>query len=240
MKAILLAAGLGTRLRPITDTIPKCLVPINGKPLLEYWLDSLERVGITSILINLHHHADQVRSFIEQRSDHSNITLVFEHELLGTAGTVRANAGFCGQGPTMVIHADNFCTANLDRFIKAHEARPATAEMTMMPFPSSVPSQCGVVELDKESLVIGFHEKVKNPPTSEANGAVYIFEENVIAYIASLNEELSDISVDVVPHFLGKIFAVRSDSVHIDIGTLENLAEAQLISHHAKVAPRQM
>jgi mannose-1-phosphate guanylyltransferase len=232
MKAILLAAGLGTRLRPITDTIPKCLVPIKGKPLLGYWLDSLANTGITSILINLHHHADQVIEFIDNRSDPNDITLVFEKELLGTGGTIRENASFCKAEPVMVIHADNFCTADLKKFICAHQNRPPGTEITMMTFVSSNPTQCGIVELDPESVVVKFHEKVPNPPSNLANGAVYVFEENVTAYIVGLAKQSIDISIDVLPAFMGKIYAVASDGIHIDIGTPEALdAVSRIVSH---------
>ena len=94
MKAVLLAAGLGTRLRPITDNIPKGLVPIRGKPLLAYWLDALVDAGVESVLVNLHYLADQVSEFVETRTDRNRITLVEEPVLLGTAGTVRENCEF--------------------------------------------------------------------------------------------------------------------------------------------------
>ena len=75
MKAILLAAGLGTRLRPITDNVPKCLVPINGKPLLGYWLDSLAKAGVGPILINLHHHSDKVIDFVKEYANSCEVRL---------------------------------------------------------------------------------------------------------------------------------------------------------------------
>ena len=66
MKALLLSAGLGTRLRPITNYVPKCLVPINGKPLLEYWLDNLSKAGIKEFLINISYLSEQVKQFVEK------------------------------------------------------------------------------------------------------------------------------------------------------------------------------
>jgi mannose-1-phosphate guanylyltransferase len=226
MKAILLAAGLGTRLRPITDTIPKCLVPINGKPLLGYWLDSLAGAGITSILINLHHHADQVRSFVEQRPDCGNVTLVFEETLLGTAGTVRINAKFCEGEPTMVIHADNFCTSNLKEFMRAHAHRPAETDMTMMTFRTSRPETCGIVEIDERRVMTGFYEKVIDPPGNLANGAVYICEPPVIDYIVNSRSSALDISRDTLPGLLHRIHTWPTDGIHIDVGTPEALDRA--------------
>ena len=94
MRAILLAAGLGTRLRPITDTIPKCLVPINGKPLIDYWLEQLTKAGIEKFLINTHYLHEQVESYIEQSKFAGMVDLVYEEELLLTGGTVIANKDF--------------------------------------------------------------------------------------------------------------------------------------------------
>ena len=88
-KALLLAAGLGTRLRPLTNVWPKCLMPIQKRPLLEYWLGVLKRTGINSALVNLHHHSEVVEEFLQQSCFRSWVCTVYEEELLGTAGTLR-------------------------------------------------------------------------------------------------------------------------------------------------------
>ena len=233
MKAILLAAGPGTRLRPITDKVPKCLVPISGKPLLGHWLDSLIEIGVDSILINLHHLSDQVREFIMSRRDRDQVTLVDERVLLGTAGTVRENHGFFSGDRGMVIHADNFCRADLAKFVRDHEIRPACTDLTMMTFVSKDPSSCGIVELDDEGIVQRFHEKVPRPPGNLANAAIYIFEPEVIEFISSSQPgEFVDISHDVIPRYLGRIFATAADGPVIDIGTLENLERARSKMHN--------
>ena len=94
MRAMLLAAGYGTRLRPLTNSIPKCLVPINGKPLLQIWLERLTAADIGPFVINTHHLAEQVRAFIAASPYRNEVTLVHEPELCGTAGTLIANLGF--------------------------------------------------------------------------------------------------------------------------------------------------
>ena len=94
MKALLLAAGEGTRLRPITNRIPKCLVPINDKPLLEYWLDNLSKVGVSEFLINTYYLSEQVEEFVIYSKYKDKITLVYEKELLNTAGTILKNKEF--------------------------------------------------------------------------------------------------------------------------------------------------
>ena len=91
MKAFLLAAGVGSRLRPMTDTIPKCLVPIGGQPLLDIWLDAFDRAGVDEVLVNLHHLPDVVRRRLAAHKGTPAVHMVYEPELLGSAGTLAAN-----------------------------------------------------------------------------------------------------------------------------------------------------
>ena len=183
MRAILLAAGLGTRLRPITDTIPKCLVPINGKPLIDYWLEQLTKAGIEKFLINTHYLHEQVESYIEQSKFAGMVDLVYEKELLLTGGTVIANKDFISDEPFMLVHADNLSICDYKDFISAHKNRPANTEITMMTFTTDDPKSCGVVTIDTSDIIQEFHEKVQNPPSTIANGAVYIVETSVISYM---------------------------------------------------------
>ena len=90
-RALLLSGGLGTRLRPLTDTTPKCLIPIKGKPVLEYWLDMLLNAGVQRVLVNTHYLPEQVREYCAASRWSDQIDLVHEDQLLGTAGTLRAN-----------------------------------------------------------------------------------------------------------------------------------------------------
>ena len=228
MKALLLAAGLGTRLRPITNTIPKCLVPINGKPLLEYWLDNLSEVGINQFLINTSYLSIQVEKFINTSKYQNQITQIFEKELLNTGGTVVANKNFFEDETFMLIHADNLSFCNFNAFIKAHQNRPKNCEITMMLFKSDNPSDCGIVELDDQNIVQNFYEKVKNPPSNLANGAVYICEPSVIKFMESLGKKDVDFSNDVLPRFMGKINTFLNDVYHRDIGTIESYALSQI------------
>lgn len=227
MKALLLAAGLGTRLRPITDTIPKCLVPIHGKPLLGYWLDMLLTDGIERILINTHYLPDAVRAFVAASRWKEAIDLVHEDELLGTGGTIVRNRAFFGDQPFLVAHADNLTRFDVAAFAAAHCARAAGVDITMMTFTTDVPKSCGIVELDDRGIVKAFHEKVSNPPSNQANAAVYIFEPSVISYMASLGKPFVDVSTEVIPQFIGRIQTFHNTDYHRDIGTPESLAAAE-------------
>jgi mannose-1-phosphate guanylyltransferase len=228
VKAILLAAGLGTRLRPITNTTPKCLVPIHGKPLLGYWLDLLLHSGtVEQVLINTHYLPDAVRQYVAASPWKAAIRLVHEDILLGTGGTVRKNRDFLGGEAFMLVHADNLTRFDPAAFIAAHANRPIGTELTMMTFDTDAPQTCGIVELDARGVVQAFHEKQPNPPGRRANAAVYIFEPSVVDYIVSLNRDVCDISTEVLPHFLGQMNTFHNADYHRDIGNIESLALAE-------------
>ena len=157
MRALVLAAGLGTRLRPLTDHLPKCLVPIHGKPLLSYWLDRLLSGDIERVLINTHYLPDAVTRFVAQSAWRDRITLVHEDVLLGTGGTLLQNSDFFSSDPFIVAHADNLTQFDLAAFMNRHARRPAGVEMTMMTFETDAPQTCGIVEEDERGIVVGFH-----------------------------------------------------------------------------------
>lgn len=228
MKALLLAAGYGTRLKPLTNTIPKCLVPINGKPLLEIWLDTLSDAGINEFIINTHYLHDKVQEFINNSRYKEKILLVYEKSLLGTGGTILKNKAFFNDNESfMVIHADNFSVCNYKHFIMSHKEKSESAMMTMMTFVTDSPKSCGIVELNNENIVINFYEKVENPPSNLANGAVYIFDYEIITILEKLNKENIDLSTEVLPLLLGKINTYFNNQVHIDIGTPSAYIKAQ-------------
>lgn len=228
MKALLLAAGFGTRLRPITNSIPKCLVPIHGKPLLSYWLDLLLEHGIDEICINTHYLSDLVQDFIDSQGLKNKVHLVHEDFLLGTAGTVLNNRQFLQNAPFLLAHADNLTSFDLQAFMQTHFMRKPGVEITMMTFETDNPQSCGIVQYNEEQIVTGFYEKVANPPSNYANAAVYILEPSVIDFLDSLNKEIIDFSTEVLPHFLGRMQVFHNADYHRDIGTLESLRLAEL------------
>lgn len=226
MRALLLAAGTGTRLRPLTDTIPKCLVPIHGKPLLGYWLSMLHDAGVHPILVNLHYLADMVRAYIENSGFRQIVSTVYEENLLGTAGTLLRNRAFFGRDPLMLVHADNLSRFDVHAFVESHRTRPPGCEITMMTFRTPTPESCGIVELDERGVVKAFHEKVPEPPGNLANGAVYILEPSIFRFLERLGKEAIDFSTEVLPHYVGRIFTFHNDVYHRDIGTMESYEAA--------------
>ena len=232
VKAILLAAGYGTRLRPFTLKTPKCLVNINGVPLLEKWLKTLEDIGCDSVIINTHYLADKVEEYIKTREKTNlKIEVQYEENLLGTAGTLIKNFDFCRNAICFLIHVDNVTDMDLNKFLKFHIAKKNHSILSMLTFDTNEPENCGVVEIDKNGLMIDFHEKVDNPPTNIANGALYIFENDFLDFVENnlIKNDLIDFSLDVIPKLKGKVQTYMVDDHFIDIGTPERLALARKI-----------
>lgn len=226
MRAILLAAGLGTRLRPLTNTVPKCLVPIKGKPLLGIWLERLTQADIGPFLINTHYLAEQVENYVQASPHREQVTLVRELQLRGTAGTLIENLDFFQNEDGLLIHADNYCLADFPAFERAHLNRPPECVLTMMTFRTDDPSSCGIVELDARGVVVGFHEKVANPPGNLANGAVYILSADLLARMGSDLRTVKDFSTEVLHRFVGHIFSYETSAVFLDVGTPESYKKA--------------
>lgn len=227
MRALLLAGGLGTRLRPVTDTVPKCLVPIGGRALLDYWIERLLEDGFERILVNTHYLADVVHRHLDASPWRDHVDLVHETALLGTGGTVHANRAWFGSGSFLVAHADNATTADFAALAKAHEARAADVAITMLAFHTDDPRSCGILDLDRKNRVVAFHEKVAEPPGTLANGAVYMLAPEVLQTISALARTVIDLSTEVIPRFLGRIEAVIHDGYHRDIGTMASLTRAE-------------
>jgi mannose-1-phosphate guanylyltransferase len=227
MRALLLAAGYGNRLRPLTDIIPKCMVPVNGRPLLAYWLQMLGQEGFTSVLVNLHYMADFVSEFIALSSDAPFVSTVYEPHLLGTGGTLLANRNFFRDEPLLLVHADNLCRCDLREFIDSHYRRPPGCDITMMTFRSMTPETCGIVKVDDRGIVRAFYEKVTDPPGNLANGAVYIIEPSVFDVLSRMNKKVIDFSLDVLPLYMGKTYTYLNDVYHRDIGNINSLLDAQ-------------
>jgi len=225
MKILLLAAGYGTRLLPLTEKTPKCLVKINDVPLLSYWLRMLDKKDY-EIIVNTHYLFDIVNEYIKKQTFKNLIVrVVYEESLLGTAGTIRANKNFFSDSDFMVIHADNLSIFKIDDFIKTHKQRKKGIEITMMTFNTDEPQNCGIVEVEN-SIVKKMHEKKIGHYGNIANGAIYLFSRKVLDVI--INKRADDISTQVIPEFLGRIQVFQNNIYHRDIGNMESYSKANL------------
>ena len=163
MNALLLSAGMGTRLLPLTKDWPKCLMPIHNTPILEYWLSALIALEIKNIFVNVHHHKDIVLEYLSRDRFKEYVKIVEEKELFGTAGTIRSISKHLLKEPTFVIHTDNWSQLNLKAMQDYHiNKRPKDCSITMATFFTDSPSSCGIVVTDKKGVVLDFYEK-KSP-----------------------------------------------------------------------------
>jgi mannose-1-phosphate guanylyltransferase len=225
MKAFLLTAGLGTRLRPLTDHTPKCLVPIGGKPLIDWWFDALEKAGVTDVLINLHHLPARVTDHVSKLSTPIKSHFFFEEQLLGSAGTLRANAGFvAGEKSFFIIYGDNLTSLSLAELQQFHDRQ--SHPLTMVLFHTNNPKSCGIAEIDENHTITVFVEKPAEPRSDLANGGIYMASPEVISAIPA-DKTPSDISFDLLPQFTGRMSGWLTKDYLIDIGTMENLEKAR-------------
>ena len=226
MKAILLAGGFGTRLRPITDTIPKCLVKVGKKTILEHWLIKLENLNCDSVLINTHYLSTQVENFLDNYSGPLKLKVTHEKILLGTAGTLIKNIEFFQGEQGLLIHADNFTNNNLREFVNSHKYKPNNCILTMLTFNTNKPEKCGIVKVDSLNIVQSFHEKSLENNGNKANGAIYTFDKEFMDWIIKFKKCSKDFSLEILPELIGRIFTHHINDFYIDIGTPESLLEA--------------
>ena len=224
MKAFLLAAGHGTRLRPLTDSIPKCLVPIRGTPMLHIWLELCRRYDINKVLINLHAHADQVRAYLSRENCGPTVEVFEEPTLLGSAGTLLANRGWIDSDEVFwVFYADVLTTANLGRMLDFHLSHGACATLGVYSVPD--PSRCGVITADPSGVVRSFVEKPDHPTSNTVFSGILIGTPAMLSAIPDVPQP--DIARHLLPNLLGRMYAYPISEFLVDIGTMNNYRFAQ-------------
>lgn len=222
MKAILLAAGFGTRLLPYTKETPKCLLKIKGEPLLGLWFEKLLNLGIDEFLINTHYLHEQVEDYVLNSKFKNNIKIINEKKLKGTAGTLQDNLDFFKNEDGLLIHADNYCEDSLELLLKSHEHRYKNTLLTMLTFKTDNPSECGIVTIDKNNVVQSYQEKKSNPNGRIANGAVFILSRKFIMEYNLFFANAFDFSAEIIPKLIGRINTFETNKKYLDIGTPKN------------------
>lgn len=224
MKAFILAAGEGSRLRPLTERVPKCLVPINGKPLLAYWMDLLARHGVDSVLINTHHLHAQVYEFFERRALPMKVEIAHEPVLLGSAGTLRANRAFAGgEEAFFIVYADNLTDADLTGLFAAHRRSNQVATIAL--FRAERPRECGIATLDASGVVTEFEEKPAHPESPWAFAGLAVASSGIFDFIP--RELPCDLGRDVFRRLAGRMAGYELKSYLRDIGTMDSYIQAQ-------------
>jgi mannose-1-phosphate guanylyltransferase len=219
VRAMVLAAGLGTRLRPLTNEITKPMVPVLDRPVMEHILDLLDRYGFEHVIANLHYFPDTIRDHFGDR-----IVYRYEQELLGTAGGVRACADFFGDEPFLVISGDALTDIDLAALAETHRISGGVATLAVKHVEQT--EEYGVVLHDRDGRITGFQEK---PAREEAlsqlgNCGIYVFDPSIFDYFPA--RPFVDWATDVFPVLLENDIAFHIHEVHQywnDIGSLAEL-----------------
>jgi len=221
MRAMVLAAGLGTRLRPLTYEITKPMVPVLDRPVMEHILDLLDRHGFEEVVANLHYFPETIREYFGERLSYHH-----EPELLGTAGGVRACAEFFGSEPFLVISGDALTDIDLTALAERHRSTGAIATLAVKKVPDT--REYGVVLHDDAGRITGFQEK---PAPEEAlsdlgNCGIYVFDPRIFDYFPE--RPFVDWAKDVFPALLASeaLFQVHEVREYWnDVGSLAELTQ---------------
>ncbi len=228
-KATILAAGEGSRLRPLTLQMPKVLLPVGGIPLIQYTLAWLKSHGIFEVAINLHHFGDRIRAFLGDGSSFGvKIYYSPEKELLGTAGGVKRMEKFFNT-KFVVVYSDILTDFDLSAMIDFHKAKTALATLALLEV--STLWESGIVETDRQGRLVSFREKPHREPEAGnlSNGGVYVLEKEILDYIPS--QSFCDFGYDIFPKLLELDlpvygYVLKPEDYLIDIGTLDKYHKA--------------
>jgi len=240
MKALILAAGQGTRLGALTAQRPKPMIEVGNRPLLAHLIDWLHGCGITEIGVNLHHRADVITGYFGDGNQRGvSLTYSYEPRLLGTAGAAKELQLFLDE-PFVLVYGDVYTNLDMGRLISFHRRKLAGLDnafdrrrcLTLSLYRVLNPSQCGLVDMDNNGRITRFVEK---PPPEEvftdlANAGMCVVEPGVLDYIPS--GEVYDFGRDLFPLLLAAgapLFGlpINGDEFLIDIGTPSGLARAR-------------
>jgi mannose-1-phosphate guanylyltransferase len=221
MRAMVLAAGLGTRLRPITYEIAKPMVPVLDRPVMGHIVDLLERHGVEQIVANLHHFPEPIRDYFGER-----ITYRFEPELLGTAGGVRNCADLLGEGTFLVISGDALTDIDLTALLASHRERGAVATLAAKRVADT--REYGVVLHDREGRISGFQEKPEPEDALSDLGScgIYCLEAAIFDHFPA--KPFVDWAHDVFPALLAAqapFFVHQIKEYWNDVGSLAELRQ---------------
>jgi phosphoheptose isomerase/dTDP-glucose pyrophosphorylase len=234
VRGFILAAGEGTRLRPLTLDRPKPMLPINGQPLLQHTVDWLRAAGIQNVAINLHHRPEAIIDHFGDGARYGvQIQYSREEQLWGTAGALRRLNGFVGDGPLVIVYGDVLTNLNLRDLLAFHQrtlARDPSLGITLGLQRLTNPIGKGLVELDARNRVTRFIEKPTDAFSDLVNAGVMIVEPQVIDRIPA--QTFYDFGQHLLPQLIDSDIAlygwiVPASAYLIDIGTPENYAQAQ-------------
>jgi len=225
MKALLLSAGLGNRLKPFTDNLPKVMIPLNRKPCLQYHIENLKKQGIMDFAINTHYLPEKIKDYFGNGSKFG-VKITYSYEtpvILGTSGALNNFRDFFDE-PFLVIYADVLANFKIQNSIDIHKKNSSLLTMAL-DSKRKMANKGAVMTL--EDKVIGFIEKPgKEIPGAMINSGFYIAEPEIFSYIP---EGFSDFGKEILPRLVkeGRVYASEHNGYIFDIGILDDLKKAQ-------------
>lgn len=232
-KAFVLAAGLGTRLRPLTESQPKVMVEVAGKKILERTITQLKNAGVTELVINTHYFPEAVTSYFGDGSDFGvNIEYSHEPEILGTAGGLKkVEHHFKNNEEFLVVYGDNLFDLDFSKFIKQTLGKDEVGSLLLFDRTKSANSGIagGVVEIDEQNNVVGFYEAQHKPEINYVNGGIYKLTPEVLNYIPA--KTFYDFGKHVFPEMLNNLkklkgYVIEPHEALFGIDNLESLEKA--------------
>ena len=225
-KALLLADELGIRIRPLTDVVPKCLIPIGGRPLLDYWVESLIEAGISEARIHSHAHIERTREHIRSINAAVRLSLVepYESALMSLAGTVAVDSDLADDADEIVIiNAGSLSDIDLRPLIAFHRQHGDPVTMVLVRTPD--PHACGVADSDTKGRMVSFVDKMKTSNDDLLNAGLYVVDARAYREIAAMGP--LNPSVDVLPKFVGRMRGWVWGGYYLDIETRDTLERAR-------------
>ncbi|MBS7657633.1 MAG: NDP-sugar synthase [Candidatus Bathyarchaeia archaeon] len=226
MKAIILAGGYGTRLRPLTCVKPKLLFPILGKPILKRNLEVLSRIGVDKVILAVNYLAKELKKEIGKNYAGVNIVYSFERVPLGTGGPIKKAEKLIDEYPFFIMNGDILFEEEISGILKIHNEKHPIATIALHEVDD--PSRFGVVKLNEEMFIEEFIEKPKSTISKLINAGIYLAEKEIFNYI-----RLGKVSLekDVFPILASekKLLGYKYNGLWIDIGKLNDFVKANFM-----------
>ncbi|MDP3956374.1 MAG: nucleotidyltransferase family protein [bacterium] len=235
IRVIILAGGLGTRLRPVISDIPKVLAPIGDKTALDYIMSDLLQKGFRNIVLSVGYMKEKIREHIRRQSFSKDVTIKFSEEEspLGTGGAIKKALHYSSSDMTLIVNGDTFFPIDYSRFAREHVKHDADISIALRKVNDV--SKSGAVQTDAKKRITSFNEKLGESKVGTINGGIYLFKKNILDNFDL--PEIFSIEKDFFEKYIDKIKAygfIFSD-YFIDIGTPENYEKARddLQNNHA-------
>lgn len=229
-KAMIMAAGVGSRLDPLTQDVPKPLVPIANRPMMDLLFEKLVSISVKDVIANTHYKAEKIIEKYKKNDIGINFNYIHEKELSGTAGGVKKCQFFFDEGEDfLVLSADGLSNANLSAAIESHKKSGAIASLGVKKIALEEIPNFGVIVTDTEGFVKGFQEKpsIQEAKSDTINTGIYIFNYKIFDYIPA--DSFYDFAKNVFPDLLSKGIKINTFPVNeywSDIGTIDQYIQS--------------